>query len=306
LYDIERLILAATTEDEPVLLKHLRVFRYRGLAIVDLVSLHEELAQQIPLDYINDEWLFLASMNNSRIHVRRVKRIVDLLVASIGLVLSAPLAILTAVLVRLTSPGPVLYRQERLGRDGVPFVLLKFRTVVANAEEKSGPVWAVDNDPRITPVGKWLRKLRLDEIPQLLNVLRGEMSLVGPRPERENFIRELSENIPYYAERLLVPPGITGWAQVKAPYAASVAETRVKLQYDLYYIKHMSLSLDTFIFLKTIKTMLFARERHRLKPVASPKSRSIPIQTQTLVFDPNQLPQAGVTPPPPPPRQQTG
>ena len=282
LYDVERLILAATPEDEPVLLKRLRVFRYRGLAIVDLVTLHEELAQQIPLDYINDEWLFLASMNNSRIHVRRVKRVVDLLVAMLGLVLSAPIAALAAVLVRLTSSGPVLYRQERLGRDSVPFVLMKFRTMVANAEEKSGPVWAIDDDPRITGVGKWLRKLRIDEIPQLINVLRGEMSLVGPRPEREVFIRELSEKIPFYAERLLVPPGITGWAQVKAPYAASVEDTRVKLQFDLYYIKHMSLALDLFIFLKTIKTMLFGRERHHPQRVTTSTPRTGQITTATV------------------------
>jgi len=134
--------------------------------------------------------------------------------------------------------------------------------MVADAESRTGPVWAAENDPRITPLGKWLRKTRIDELPQLINVLRGDMSLVGPRPEREVFIRRLSEDIPYYAERLLVPPGITGWAQVMAPYAASVEDSRRKLQFDLYYIKHMSFMLDFFIFMKTFKTMLFGRERH--------------------------------------------
>ena len=130
-----------------------------------------------------------------------------------------------------------------------------------DAESETGPVWATENDPRVTRVGKWLRKFRIDEIPQLLNVLRGDMSLVGPRPEREIFIRKLSEKVPFYAERLLVPPGITGWAQVMYPYAASIEESRRKLQFDLYYIKHMSFFLDMYVLLKTFKTILFGRER---------------------------------------------
>lgn len=282
LYDVERLILATTSDEEPVLLKRLRAFRYRGVAIVDFVTLYEELAQEIPLDYINDEWLFFASLNNSRIHIRRFKRLVDVVVSLIALVITAPLAGLAAVLIKLTSPGPILYRQERLGRDSVPFTLLKFRTMVADAESETGPVWASDNDPRITPVGRWLRKTRIDEIPQLINVLRGDMSLVGPRPERAVFIQKLSEKIPFYAERLLVPPGITGWAQVMAPYAASIEDTRRKLQYDLYYIKHMSFFLDVFIFLKTLKTVIFGRERKkasRTQPAAAPASE---IKTETL------------------------
>jgi len=282
LYDVERLILAATADEEPLLLKRLRSFRYRGVAIVDFVTLYEELAQEIPLDYINDEWLFLASLNNSRIHIRRLKRLTDVLASLIGLALSAPLAGLAALLVKLTSTGSVLYRQERLGRDSIPFTLLKFRTMIDDAESETGPVWAADNDPRITTVGKLLRKTRIDEIPQLVNVLRGEMSLVGPRPERAIFIQKLSEKIPFYAERLLVPPGITGWAQVMAPYAASIEDTRRKLQYDLYYIKHMSFFLDIFIFMKT---MLFGRERKK-RIAAEP---SVPhceeIKTETLFLD---------------------
>jgi exopolysaccharide biosynthesis polyprenyl glycosylphosphotransferase len=252
---------------------------------VDFVTLYEELAQEIPLDYINDEWLFLASLNNSRIHIRRLKRLTDVLVSLIGMLLSAPLAGLAVLLVKLTSRGPALYQQERLGRDSVPFMLMKFRTMIADAESQTGPVWAAENDPRITLVGKWLRKTRIDEIPQLINVLRGEMSLVGPRPERAIFIQKLSEKIPFYAERLLVPPGITGWAQVMAPYAASVEDTRRKLQYDLYYIKHMSFFLDFFIFLKTVKTMLFGRERKKVsiaKPVTPHHSE---IKTETLFLD---------------------
>ncbi|MBM3859064.1 MAG: sugar transferase [Verrucomicrobia bacterium] len=285
LYDIERLILATTADEESLLLKRLRAFRYRGVAIVDFVTLYEELGQEIPLDYINDEWLFHASLNNSRIHIRRFKRLIDVLLSMLGIVITAPLAGLAASLIKLTSPGPILYRQERLGRDSVPFELLKFRTMVAGAESETGPVWAADNDPRITTVGKWLRKTRVDEIPQLVNVLRGDMSLVGPRPERAIFIQKLSEKIPFYAERLLVPPGITGWAQVMAPYAASVEDTRRKLQYDLYYIKHMSFFLDAFIFAKTAKTILFGRERKKTSPTAATSPEPTELKTETLFLN---------------------
>jgi exopolysaccharide biosynthesis polyprenyl glycosylphosphotransferase len=282
LYDIERLILAAASEEEPVLLKRLRAFRYRGLGIVDFVTLYEDLAQEIPLDHINDEWLFLASLNNSRIHIRRLKRLTDILVAFIGLVLTIPVVALAALLIKLTSRGPIFYRQERLGRDSAPFMLLKFRTMIADAESQTGPVWAAENDPRITTIGKILRKCRIDEIPQLINVLRGEMSLVGPRPERAIFIQKLSEKIPFYSERLLVPPGITGWAQVMAPYAASIEDTRRKLQYDLYYIKHMSFFLDIFIFIRTIKTMLFGRERKKKNTDATAPSQHEEVKTEML------------------------
>jgi len=294
LYDIERLILAATPHEEPVLLKRLRVFRYRGLGFVDFVTLHEELAQEIPLDHINDEWLFLASMNNSRFHIRRVKRLVDVIVSLVGLVLTAPVAAVTTVLIKLTSRGSALYRQERLGRDSQPFELLKFRTMVTDAEKLTGPIWAAEDDPRITRLGKVLRKTRIDEIPQLINVLRGEMSLVGPRPERAVFIRQLAEKIPFYAERLLVPPGITGWAQVMFPYAASVEDSRRKLQYDLYYIKHMSFLIDMFVFLKTVKTILFGRERrvgvHATRPAVNP----VGLNTEAVTFEPPKEPAATV------------
>ena len=293
LYDIGRLILAAGQDSEPVLLRRLRSFRYRGIELIDFVTLNEELAQEIPLDHINDEWLFMASMNNSRIHIRRLKRLTDIIVSFIGLVITAPLAAVAAVLVKLDSRGPMLYRQERLGRESVPFMLFKFRTMRVDAESATGPVWATENDPRVTRLGRWMRKFRIDEIPQLFNVLRGDMSLVGPRPEREVFIQKLSEKIPFYAERLLVPPGITGWAQVMYPYAASIEESRRKLQFDLYYIKHMSFFLDMYVLLKTSKTMLFGHERApKAKPV-QPKRRYTEVKTETLFFNPD----AGPVPP---------
>jgi exopolysaccharide biosynthesis polyprenyl glycosylphosphotransferase len=287
LYDIERLILAAGPEAEPVLLRQLRSFRYRGIELIDFVALSEELAQEIPLDHIDDEWLFMASMNNSRFHIRRLKRLTDILVSSVGLLVAALPAAVAAILVKLDSPGPIFYRQERLGRESIPFIVYKFRTMRADAESGTGPVWAIEDDPRITRVGKWLRKFRIDEIPQLFNVLCGNMSLVGPRPEREAFIRKLSEKIPFYAERLLVPPGITGWAQVMYPYAASIEESRRKLQFDLYYIKHMSFFLDMYILLKTSKTILFGTERARQpKPAAETNLRHTDVKTETLFFDP--------------------
>jgi exopolysaccharide biosynthesis polyprenyl glycosylphosphotransferase len=286
LYDIERLVLAAGLDAEPVLLRQLRSFRYRGIELVDFVALSEELAQEIPLDHIDDEWLFMASMNNSRFHIRRLKRLTDILVSSVGLLIAALPAAIAAILVKLDSPGPIFYRQERLGRESIPFTLFKFRTMRVDAESTTGPVWAIEDDPRITRVGKWLRKFRIDEIPQLFNVLTGNMSLVGPRPERDVFIRKLSEKIPFYAERLLVPPGITGWAQVMYPYAASIEESRRKLQFDLYYIKHMSFFLDMYVLLKTTKTMLFGHERARQpKSVPAVKPRPADVKTETLFFD---------------------
>ena len=300
LYDIERLIIAASTDSEPGLLRRLRTFRYRGMALVDFVSLYEELAQEIPVDHINDEWLFHASMNNSRIHIRRLKRLTDLLVALIGLALTWWLMLLTALVVKLTSKGPALFRQERLGRDSRPFTLMKFRTMRDNAESQTGPVWATDHDPRVTWVGQWLRKFRLDELPQLFNVLRGDMSLVGPRPERAVFIRKLADEIPFYAERLLVPPGITGWAQVRAPYAASIEDSRRKLQFDLYYIKHMSFFLDLLIFARTVRTMLFGRERAKISNASGPQTPPVEeVPTETIAFTP-----ADKTEPPKPAQQR--
>jgi exopolysaccharide biosynthesis polyprenyl glycosylphosphotransferase len=287
LYGVERLILAAGQEAEPVLLRQLRSFRYRGIELIDFVALSEELAQEIPLDHIDDEWLFMASMNNSRFHIRRLKRLTDILASSVGLIVTALPAALAAIWIKLDSSGPIFYRQERLGRRSTPFILYKFRTMNVDAEDATGPVWAIEDDPRITRAGKWLRKFRIDEIPQLFNVLCGNMSLVGPRPEREVFIRKLSEKIPFYAERLLVPPGITGWAQVMYPYAASIEESHRKLQFDLYYIKHMSFFLDMYVLLKTFKTILFGHERARQPKLTRGASPLRPIvKTETLLFDP--------------------
>ncbi len=259
---VDKLIVAAPREVDTVLLRRLRSFRYRGLAVADYVSLNEELTQEIPIEHIDDEWLFAASMNSSRPHIRRFKRTLDVAASIVALVLTAPLLAVAALLIKLDSKGPIHFRQERLGRDRVPFTILKLRTMTADAESRSGPVWATTNDPRITRIGRWLRKFRIDELPQFVNVLRGEMSLIGPRPEREVFVNQLTEQVPFYAERFMVQPGITGWAQVMQSYAASVEESRRKLQADLYYIKHISFLTDMFIILKTIKVVLLGLERN--------------------------------------------
>ncbi|OQA27257.1 MAG: UDP-N-acetylgalactosamine-undecaprenyl-phosphate N-acetylgalactosaminephosphotransferase [Verrucomicrobia bacterium ADurb.Bin345] len=255
-YSIETIVVAASLAREHALLRLLRPLRYMGIEILDYVTLSEEIAQEIPLDHVDDEWLMNAAMNSSVIHIRKIKRVMDLTVSVLGLILLAPVWLIAALVIRLDSRGPVLYRQRRAGLEGHPYTLYKLRTMRQDAEASSGAVWADRYDSRITRVGRFLRKWRIDEIPQLINVLRGEMSLVGPRPERPEFIDTLAEAIPFYRERLLVPPGISGWAQVKYPYAASIEAARRKLQYDLYYIKHMSLFLDIIVLLRTFRTIL--------------------------------------------------
>jgi exopolysaccharide biosynthesis polyprenyl glycosylphosphotransferase len=191
----------------------------------------------------------LAAMTRSGVHR---------LVALIGAILSLPLVVLTAILIKADSRGPVFYKQERIGKNGRPFVLTKFRSMKLDSE-KAGPVWASKGDERTTRVGRIIRKIRVDEIPQFWNILRGEMSFVGPRPERPHFVAQLAEEIPYYEQRHLIAPGLTGWAQIKYPYGASVEDARQKLQYDLFYIKNHSLFLDALILFETIKIILFGR-----------------------------------------------
>src|ERR1017187_1622762 len=182
-----------------------------------------------------------------------------MIVAVIGIVAALPIMLLTALAVRLSSPGAVLYRQTRVGLDGALFTLYKFRSMRANAEFATGAVWAQKDDPRVTKVGRFIRAIRFDELPQLFNVLRGEMSMVGPRPERPEFVRALSEQIPYYRQRHCVRPGITGWAQINYKYGDTFEDTITKLEYDLYYIKNMSMALDTYIVFHTLKAVLLSR-----------------------------------------------
>ena len=179
-------------------------------------------------------------------------------IAMLLLILSAPVMLIVAIIVKLTSPGPVLLRQERVGLNGSPFTVYKFRSMYQDAETRTGPVWATKDDPRITPIGKWIRRFRLDELPQLFNVLSNEMALVGPRPERPQFVEMLAERIPYYNYRHCVKPGITGWAQINYKYGDTIDDATMKLEYDLYYIKNLAVSLDLLIIFHTLKVMLFS------------------------------------------------
>ncbi len=188
-----------------------------------------------------------------------LQKVYSVLIAAAGLILASPIFVLVAVAVRVTSPGPILYRQSRVGFQGHIFKVLKFRSMYVDAEVDTGAVWAQKDDPRITPVGRWLRKFRLDELPQLLNVLRGEMAIVGPRPERPEFVRTLTQQIPFYGQRHFVKPGITGWAQINHKYGDTIEDTVTKLEYDLYYLKNLSLSLDLYIMFHTAKVMLLSR-----------------------------------------------
>ncbi len=192
---------------------------------------------------------------------KAIKRGLDLAVSTGGLVLGAPVWAALAVAIRLGSPGPILYRQTRVGRGGLPFTLLKFRSMVADAEQLSGPVWATEADPRLTRLGSWMRRYRFDEVPQLLNILRGDMSLVGPRPERPYFVEKLTAEIPLYVRRLRVRPGLTGWAQVRASYDTSLDDVRQKILYDFFYIENLSLRLDLLILIRTLGTVLAGRGR---------------------------------------------
>jgi exopolysaccharide biosynthesis polyprenyl glycosylphosphotransferase len=179
--------------------------------------------------------------------------------ALVGLILFLPIMGVVFLLVKATSPGPAFYKQRRMGRNGATFFLYKFRSMYTDAEARTGPVWATTNDPRVTPVGGWLRKLRLDELPQFFNVLRGEMSVVGPRPERPEFCKVLEEQIPFYHQRHSVKPGITGWAQINHHYTETIEDTITKVEYDLYYVKHLAPALDAYIIFHTVKVMLLSR-----------------------------------------------
>jgi len=228
------------------------------VTIEEGASFYERVTGRVSLMMIRPSWLIFTGRGRQTRISTISRNAVHRFVAFIGAVLSLPIVIVTAILVKLDSRGPVFYKQERVGKNGRPFVLAKFRSMKVDAE-KSGPVWASKDDDRTTRVGKIIRKIRVDEIPQFWNILRGEMSFVGPRPERPHFVEQLALEIPFYEQRHLIAPGLTGWAQIKYPYGASIEDARQKLQYDLFYIKNQSLLLDAVIMFETIKIILFGR-----------------------------------------------
>jgi len=257
---VKTAILAITENRPPALIKQLLQFRLKGIDILDMPAVYEQLTRRIPVEHISDEWIIFATgfYLVAKDYIQKIKRLIDFGVSAFLLAISLPVMVVAAVATRFDSAGPIFFKQARVGKGDQVFTLWKFRSMRSDAEE-NGAVWAGEKDPRITRVGKWIRLLRIDELPQLINVFRGEMSLIGPRPERPEFIKELSEKIPYYPLRHAVRPGITGWAQVNYRYGASVEDARFKLEYDLYYIKNMSLLLDLKILLRTIGVVLFGQ-----------------------------------------------
>ena len=228
------------------------------VSIEEGASFYERVTGRVSLNMIRPSWLIFSGRGRQAKLTTVSRNTVHWLVALLGFTLSLPIMLVTAILIKLESKGPVFYNQERVGKNGRTFVLTKFRSMKVDAE-KSGPVWASKGDDRTTRVGRIIRKVRIDEIPQFWNILRGQMSFVGPRPERPHFVAQLAEEIPYYEQRHLIAPGLTGWAQIKYPYGASIEDARQKLQYDLFYIKNFGLVLDAIIMFETIKIILFGR-----------------------------------------------
>jgi sugar transferase (PEP-CTERM system associated) len=230
-----------------------------GVQFDHLASVYEEYTGKIAVENLRPSWLiFSTGFRKSRL-LSGSKRLFDIIVAAVGLTLATPILLLVSLAIRVFSPGPVFYHQRRVGKDGRTFMIHKFRSMRQGAEAHTGAVWSTAGDPRVTPIGRFLRRSRLDEVPQLWNILWGDMSFVGPRPERPEFVAELTKQIPFYGQRHVVRPGLTGWAQVRHSYGSSVEDALQKLQFDLFYIKHISIAFDLFIGLETLKTVLVRR-----------------------------------------------
>jgi sugar transferase (PEP-CTERM system associated) len=257
--DVDRVVLSLAEARGTLPMDKLLEMKLDGVTFDHLASVYEEYTGKIAVENLRPSWLIFSDGFRKSRRFAAMKRLSDVLLAAIGLVIAAPILLTVAALVKLTSAGPALYSQRRVGHHGRVFTVHKFRSMHVNAEAVTGPVWASADDPRITPIGRFLRKSRLDEIPQLWNVLVGDMSFVGPRPERPEFVSELTKQIPFYGQRHIVRPGLTGWAQVRYSYGASTEDAMQKLQYDLYYIKNMSVALDILIILRTVKTVVLRR-----------------------------------------------
>jgi sugar transferase (PEP-CTERM system associated) len=257
---VDRVVVSLADARGKLSMDQLLEMKFRdGVTFDHLASVYEKYTGKIAIENLRPSWFVFSSDFRKGSVFPLVKRAIDLAGAAIGLILTAPLLLILAVLVRLTSPGPAVYHQRRVGRGGREFVLHKFRSMRADAEAETGATWAQQDDPRVTGLGRFLRKARLDELPQLWNVLVGEMSFVGPRPERPEFVTELTKLIPFYGQRHVVKPGLTGWAQVRYDYGNTVDDALEKLQYELFYIKNMSLGLDLLILAETTKTVLLRR-----------------------------------------------
>jgi sugar transferase (PEP-CTERM system associated) len=256
---IARVVVALSDRRGKLPVNELLMCRLAGVKIEEREMMYERIHGKIALEGLRPSYLIFGAGFSQPPVAIAVKRTLDIVASLVGLTVSAPISLLAALLIKLEGRGPVFFRQPRVGQDGVHFNVLKFRTMRVDAEKSTGPVWAKPNDDRITKVGRLLRLTRVDEIPQMLNVLAGHMSFVGPRPERPFFVEELTRAIDFYPLRLTVKPGLTGWAQVRHPYGASVDDAKEKLRYDLYYIKNMSPLFDLNIILRTVGVILFGK-----------------------------------------------
>lgn len=258
-HKIGTVVVAEKLKGAPALKKLFIDMKFKGIEILDFPTFYRRLTGKVPVRQVSDAWMLFSHQDKSfqpAIYLK-LKRLVDVTISSVGLVVSGPLLLIIALAIKYSSKGPVFFRQERLGMNERPFTFLKFRTMVDEAEKETGPKWSSSDDPRITGVGRFLRKTRFDELPQLINVLKGDISMVGPRPIRKHFANRLAEKFPFYRIRFSVKPGITGWAQVNGDYAGSDEGQLEKLEYELFYIQNQSIFLDLFILLKTVQTVIF-------------------------------------------------
>jgi sugar transferase (PEP-CTERM system associated) len=256
---VDRVVVSLADARGKLPMNELLEMKLNGVAFDHLASVYEEYTGKIAVENLRPSWLIFSNGFRKRRLLTAAKRATDLAAAACGLLLSLPLMVLVASAIKLTSRGPALYHQLRVGQHGRTFTIHKFRTMRTDAESGTGAVWATAGDTRVLPIGGFLRRTRLDELPQLWNVLCGQMSFVGPRPERPEFVAQLTESIPFYGQRHVVKPGLTGWAQVRYSYGASVEDAMQKLQYDLFYIKNLSVALDFYIIWQTIKTVILRR-----------------------------------------------
>ncbi len=256
---IDKIVVALSDRRGVLPVEVLLSCKLRGVNVEDVATFYEQVSGKIMLENLRPSWLVFSEDFTISPLARGLKRLQDMVLAVVGGLLALPLALVVAVLIRLDSRGPVLFRQERVGQDGEPFTLIKFRSMKVDAEAATGPIYAEADDPRITRIGRLIRRTRLDELPQLFNVLKGDMSFVGPRPERHFFVEQFEKEIPYYTRRLSVKPGVTGWAQVKYPYGATTEDAAEKLRLDLYYVKNMSSLFDIFIILQTVKIVFLGQ-----------------------------------------------
>lgn len=258
-HNVKEVIVALDKHEHDIMLDVIAKCDFNDLNIKIVPDLYEIISGQARTNQIYGIPLIEVNPQLMPVWERKVKRLMDIIFSLVILIITMPITLLVALAIKLDSKGPVFFKQIRVGRDGKEFKIYKFRSMIQDAEKQTGPIWSTKDDPRITRVGKIIRKFRLDEIPQFINVLRGEMSLVGPRPERPYFVEKLSKEIPLYKRRLKVKPGITGWAQVKHKYDESIEDVKKKLQYDLYYIENISLRMDLKILLRTVFVVLFGK-----------------------------------------------